>query len=386
MSGNDIPNTKKRKWVVLALLLVAFAIIAYIVVSLITGTGFIQLPNLFSSRASEITVGEFNFDVGRNRSFARMDRSVAAVGTLGVQVLDNEGSETLRDSFRMSQPAITSSGGRCIAFDIGGTSIRVFNASQVTASIETDGRIVSASINRNGWFCVVTQDIGGFRGNVTVYNGMGLDVYRVNIGSGYIVSAQLSPDNKNLVIHSLIDTGSRVTFYRDIDTEVDPYHMYDLYDELIIDIMYLPNGDVLAISTDSLVLISSNIGSIELYSFFDKRLGGYTFDGEFIALHIYDFGVGFHGRLVSLDMDGSILKEVTTDWELISMSAVDKSLVILKGDGLSFYNEELEVFPVSANSLSAAGANRVLAVGDGVAVATSDNSAVVLVREEPPEE
>jgi len=386
MSSDDNSKGKKRKWVILALLLVAFAIIAYITVSLLTGTGFVQLPGLFSARTPEITVDEYNFNVGRNRSFAGMGGYVASVGTLGVQVLDGEGRETLRDSFRMVRPAIVSSGARSIAFDIGGTSVRVFSPTIITTSLETDGRVVSASINRNGWFCIVTQDSGGFRGTVTVYNSLGIDVYRVNIGSGYAVSAHLSPDNKNLVIHSLIDNGSRITFYHGIDTEVEPAHAYDLYNELVIDLLYLPNGDVLTISTDSLSIIGSTGGRDEIYSFSDKRLGGYTFDGEFIALHIYDFGIGIQGRLVAIGTDGTILRELTTDWELLSMSSVGSSLVILKGDKLSFYNEELETFSVSAGGLSAAGANRVLAISEGVALATSDNSAVVLVQEEPLDE
>jgi len=386
MSGDDIPKKKKYTWVILALLLVVFAVVVYIVISIITGAGFLQLSGLFSSRVPVITVDELNFDVGRSRSFAHMEGSVAAVGTLGIQVLNNEGRESLRDSFRMARPAIISSGGRGLAFDIGGNTVRVFSPMQVTTSLETEGRIVSASINQNGWFCLVTQDGGGLRGTVTVYNSMGLDVYRVTLGSGYALSALISENNKNLVILSLTDTGSRVTFFHDIDTEVDPYHMFDLTDELIIEIKYLPNGDVLAISMDSLLLIGSNEGSTELYTFTDKRLGGYTFDGEFFVLHLYDFGIGFHGQLVTIGLDGAILKELTTDWELLSLSAIDKSLVILKGDGLSFYNEELETFQVSANSLSSAGANCVIAVSEGVAVAASDNSAVVLRKDYPVDE
>jgi len=386
MSGDDIPKRNLRKWVILTFLLIAFAIAAYIVVSLITGTGLIQLQSLFSSRVPAITVDEFNFDVGRNRSFAHMDSSIASVGTLGVQVLNAEGRETLRDSFRMSQPAIISSGGKGVAFDIGGTTLRTFSQTQVTTTIDTDGAIVSASINRNGWFCVVTQEGGGLRGTVTVYNSMGLDVYRVNVGSGYVLFAQLSDNNRNLVILSLTDNGSRITFFHGIDAEEEPDHMVDFPDELIVDIKYLANGDVLALSMNSLLLVKSTGVSTELYSFNDKRLGGYAFDGEFAVLHLYDFGIGFTGRLVTIDSDGVILSELTTDWELLSISAIENSLVILKGDGISFYNEELVAFPVSADSLSAVGANRVLAVGDGVAIATSDNSAVVLLREDPIEE
>jgi len=181
---------------------------------------------------------------------------------------------------------------------------------------------------------------------------------------------------------NLTDNGSRISLYHDIDTEEEPFELFDRYGGLIIDIMYLPNGDVLAISTNSLFLVESSGEGNMLYTFADKRLGGYAHDKDFIALHLYDYGVGNQGRLLTLHADGTILGEISLNREIISMSAVDRSLVVLRNDGVMFYNGELEEFPVAADSISVAGANRILAVSGSVAVATSDNSAVVVRREE----
>jgi len=383
MSGDNIPKRKKRRFISFIILLVVLAILTIIIVSTLSngGLGSSRLLGFFSPRTSEISVDEFNFDIGRARMFAGIDGSVAAVGTLGVKVLDAEGRETLRDSFRMNQPVISSSGDQCIAFDIGGTSVRVFNRTQVTSSIETDGTVVSASLNPNGWFCIVTQEGVGYRGIVTVYNSSGSEVYKVSLGSGFILSAELSHDNKTLAILNLIDTGSRITFY-DLDVEDEPINRFDYSGGLIFDVVYLPNGDVLAFSTDLLFIVERSGNSRILHSFHDNRLGGYAYDKNFIALHLYDYGVGFQGQLITFNTDGTILGEIASDREIISMSAVDNSLIILKSDGITFYNHELEAFPVSAESISAAGANRVLAISEDVAVATNDNSAVVIRREE----
>jgi hypothetical protein len=385
MSGDDNLKKKKSRFIRLAFLLVVFSIFALVLITLIPafGSNTSRLSGFFSPRVRDITVSEFNFDVGRDRLFTHMGDTVAAAGTLGVQVLDADGRETLRDSFRMTQPAIASSGGRCIAFDIGGSAVRVFSASQVYASLETEGAVVSASINRNGWACVVTQEGGVLRGVVTVYNSTGNMVYRVTMGSGFVLSAKLSPDNKNLAILNLTDDGSRITFYHGIDTQEDDADArFELSDELIIDIRYLSNRDVLAISTDSLLIVDNSGSGRQLYEFPDRHLGGYIIDGDFIALHLYDHGIGHQGRLVTLLMDGTILGEMELDREIISMSSVRDSLIVLKNDGLYSFNKELIEFPLSVENLSAAGASRVLAVSEDVALATSDNSAVVIRREE----
>jgi len=384
MSGDDNPKKRKRRLVSLIILLVSFAGIALFVVLLISGTGSCssQLSGLFQRRLPVITVNEFNFDVGRDRVFASVEGSIAAAGTLGIQVLDAGGSETLRDPFRMTRPALTGSGDRCIAFDIGGSAVRVFSPEQIGTSLEFDGAIVSASINKNGWFCVVTQESGGSRGVVTVYNSTGTKVYGVVLGSGYILSAELSADNKNLAVLNLTDTGSRITFYHGIDVNDEHDWQFDLDGGLIIEIKYLYSGDVLAISPESLFLIESSGSKKDLYTFSDKRLGGYTYDGDFIALLLYDYGLGHRGRIITLLTDGTILGEMVTDREVISMSAVGKSLVVLQSDNLLFYSEELDEFPVSEDNLSVAGAGRVLAINEDTALATNDNSAVVFRREE----
>ena len=377
MGGDDKPNRKIRRWLILAILLVAFVALVMIVFSLLPG-GWLG----FSQRSPGFTVNEFSFDVGRNRVFAHADDSVAAVGTLGAQVFNTSGRETLRDSFRMSHPAIVEAGHSFLAFDIGGSTVRVFSTTQILSSIETEGTIVSASINKNGWFCIVTQEMSGLRGAVTVYNSLRVDVYKVNLGS-YVLSAHLSHDNKSLAILTLTDSGSRVTFYHGLEIDKnDPDYRFDLPGGLIIDIRFLPNGDILAVSTDSLFLIESSGNSRTLYEFTDKRLGGYSYNDGFVALHIYNYGIGYSGQLVTVGYDGTVLGVLDLDKEIVSISSSNSSLIVLRSDGLIFFDKNLEEYPVDIDHISTAAANRILALSDDAALVTSDHSAVVIRREE----
>jgi len=383
VSGNRYPLRKIRKILSFAFLLILLSVFAVIIASLILGYGFPPswILNIFSRRVSPITVNEFSFDIGRANTFANLDGSVAAAGTLGIKVLDAGGIETLREPLRFIEPAISSYGNRCIAYDLGGTSIRVFEKTQVISTLETSSTIISASLNHNGWFCVVTQGTGNFKGTVAVYNNAGDNVYRVNLATGYALSTQLSYDNKTLAILTLAETGSRILYYN-LDSEDDPAFIYELIDGLIIDIVYLRNGNVLALSTDSLFIVDNAGSGTDLYTFIDKRLGSYTINNDFIALHLYDHGLGHRGRLITLLIDGTVLGELSLDREIISMSAFNSSLIILRNDGVAFFNKELEEFEASIDNISAAGASMVLAVREDTALATSDNSAVVIRREE----
>ena len=373
---------KKHKLLGIAFSALSLAILIYVAIALISGRGLnlTWLTNLFSARTPVVIADEYHFDVGRDRVFARLDGTLVAAGSLGIQVLDLSGGELLRHPFRMSHSAIAATGGRAIAFDIGGSAAHVFSSNQIIASKEVSGVIVSASINQNGWFCLSTQDGMGYRGITTVYNNTGNAVYEVYKGTGYILSAELSPDNRSLAVLNLTSSGSRITFYHGLNKE-EADGVFDLRDGLIIDIRYLSGGNVLAISTNSLIIVNRDGVGEEIFDFSDVHLGGFDFDDGFILLHLLDYAIGNRGRIVILRDNGTLVGEVPTDREIVSMSFDGGSLAVLHSDSLVFFSIEHDEFSVSAEYASASGANSVLTIGDGAVVAVGDHSAVVF-REE----
>jgi len=379
MFGNRKPMNKWRALVGIMFSLVSLIVLAYIAVSLISGRGLglSRVTSLFSARTPVDIAEDLEFDVGRDRVFADLGGSIAAAGSLGIQVLDFSGNELLRDSFRMTSPAIRSKNGRAVAYDIGARDVRVFNRSQVITSVEANGAIISASINRNGWLCVSTQESAGLRGFVNVYNDRGNAIYRVSLASGYAFSAVLSPDNRSLAVLNLMDEGSRIAFFHGLSRDVHDSE-FILPGELILDISYLQNDSLLAVSTNMLITLDRSGTGTVLYDFFDRRLGGFLVGDGVIVLYLLDYGIGHAGRLITLSESGSVLGELVTNREIISMSQSDGYLAVIKNDGLVFYNNELEELSFEGEAPSVAGLTDVLVFGDGLALATNDHSAIVV--------
>jgi len=378
MTGDERPRKKKRRLLRIVGSLLSLAVLTYIAIVLISGRGLSLswLTDLFSDPEPVEMADEFHFEVGRNRVFAFLGDSLAAAGSLGVQVLDIGGNETLRDPFRMSKPAISALNGRAIAFDIGGSAVRVFDRATIVSSIKTNGAIVSASINQNGWFCVCTLGGGGFKGVVTVYNEKGNPVYSASLSSGYVLSAGLSPDNGSLAVLNLTGSGSRITFYHGLSNE-SADGAYDFPGGLIVDIWYAPDGELFAITTESIINVNKNGTGKELYAFTGRRLGAFAFEDDFFALHLLDYGVGYRGQLVTLSPDGNLLGELATDRELVSMSSGGGYLAVLRSDGLGLFGAKLEEYPTSVERMSTTGASLILSLGGGAALAAGDHSAAV---------
>jgi len=390
MSGDDNPKhgkSKTRKLFFLIFWLVILLALVLIVLSLVPGSrpGQSMLSQMLSLRAPSISVSEFNFEVGRDRVFAHSNGSIAAAGTFGLQVLGPDGQETLRHSFRSATPAIYENNGFFITYDIGGSSVYVFNSSGILSTVDASGLIVSASINKNGWFCIVTQERGSYRGTVSVYNSNGARVYEVKVGSGFVLSAELSPDNKNLAILSMADTGSQITYYGGIDSHKDePDEIYRFGNRIVIDIKFIAGAEILAVSTQAVQFIdfSGNTRNNWQNLFEGKRLAGYTISDSYIAVHLYDYAIGYSGKITTISFDGTVVGEIESSFELVSMSSIKDTLVILQSDGSVFFDKYLNQFQAAETSVSVATAEHTLALSEDMALVANDHFAVVIRRGE----
>ena len=378
----DEERSSKKSFTIIRIVitLVFLAILAFIAFTFISGRGFNfdWFTNLLFPNEHREVADELFFNVGRGRVFADLETSVAAAGSLGVQVLTYGGTEIFRESFTMNSPAISYINGHAIVFDIGGKEVRVINDRGIIASITKNGQIVSASINQNGWFTVDSQEGEGYRGTTSVYDNEGRLVYRVNLSSGYILSSAISHDNNNLAVLNLTDYESKITFYNGLDKDYDD-GSFKLSTGLILDIRFLESGDLLAVTTDALIFIDPLVGSgWEVFSIDSMRLGGYIIGSDFIVLHLLDFGIGHRGKLILIDHFGNLYGEILTDRELISMSLLKDSLAVMFSDGLILLDRSLNPLPLSYDSLSASGVSQILALEGGATLVAGDRFAIII--------
>ena len=383
MSGKHLAeDTGKKKIGLLRIVLAAvtFIIIVYIGIALSTGfaPGLSWIAGFFPERITPIAADEYHFEVGRNRVFADLDGAAAAAGSMGIQVLNDVGLETLSDSLRFDFPAITSNGETAIAFDISGTAVRVFNSSEIIASFDSAGPIVSASINENGWFAVSAQEGGGYRGVVRAYNDRGAEVFRFFSGAGYILAAEISSDNRTLAVLRLTETGSQIIFY---DLSRGVYRsVFDYHDRIILDIRFVSGGSLLAVSTESIIYIDSNGNGRRVFDFSDKRLGRFTFGDNFVIIHLLDFGVGYSGTIMRVERNGQVSAELPTETDIIALTQRNGYLAVLWGDGPTFLDSHFGEIQHYEPAVPIMGATDFIFLNRYTALAAGEHSAVVVRR------
>jgi len=154
-------------------------------------------------------------------------------------------------------------------------------------------------------------------------------------------------------------------------------HEFILPGQLIVQMHFLSNGNLLAVTPNSLISIDRNGEGRELFEFQDGRLGGFLFEDGVIILHLLDYGVGHSGSLLRLDESGTVRAEMATENEILSMSYTAGFLAVLYSDGAVFYDNSFNESLVFHNQ-SLSGVSRIFALADGLAIGTGEHTAVAI--------
>jgi hypothetical protein len=310
---------------------------------------------------------------GYDTAFADMDGVLVAAGTFGFMVMDVDGSQIARESFKMDEPMVASAGGFAAVYDARGTDARIIGRRGGVVAIKAEAQIVAACVNKNGWLALSTLEGGAYKGGVTVYDAEGEPQYKWHSAKGYVLSSALADDGVRLAVLSVRGTGGAITLLN-LDSE-DVQAEYE-HSGVIMDIRHAEGGRVLAVAADSLVSVDAEgIGSV-ICDFAGKYLGGWAIgsDGT-AALLLLDYGVGDSGSLAAYGASGEALGEIRTDMRCSSLSVGGGHVAALWRDRIGVYDTALKS---EVEIWGAADFERVIARTDGSALAIGRGVAKVV--------
>jgi WD40 repeat protein len=367
---------KKHRLLKVTASVVMLAVISVTAAVLITNGGKINaegFTHLFSGTINITQAAEFSFDGGTGSVFADMDGGLAVCSGGGIQVYDVSARRMFIEAFEMTCPAVCSNGSVSAAYDLGGKLLKVFDLYGVTKSISAEGKIISASINKSSWLALCSQGSGGVKGRVTVYDANGETRYYWDSAEGYILSAAVSADNKSLAVLTLTEKGSRIVFFS--LSSPDEKGSCTLTGALVLEIRYLSDGRVLAVSKDALRVVKPDGSADVIKNYTDKYLVCYTIGSEnFTALALNDYLVGDQGSIVTVDRGGKVLGTLQTSRKILSISSSGDNAAVLYNDGLVIYDRTLKEIARFNNTV---GAEQTIMRSDGKALLISPHSAAV---------
>ena len=322
---------------VTTLILVAAAVLIFIYRDKLTKD---NLGDLFVQTQTQEEGEPFSYETGTDQVFAKAGKGLAIASSSGMQLLDADGRTVCHQIVSMSTPAVQASEHHAVFYDVGGTILRVAGFDGSYTDLDTQEAIISVTMNASGWMAVVTEE-AGYKGYVEVFNADLEPVYEWYSGSGYVLSAVVSPDNRGMAVLCAGAEGGRVVQFSFSSEEQQSEFLAP--DELLIDLAYMDADQLCALSESRVVFFDDKGGQTGEYAFNGAYLTDYEFGGdEFVTVLLSQYRSGNAIVLVNLDLNGELLGELTLQRDLLSLSAAGKQLLVLYSDGLTLYSDQLE--------------------------------------------
>ena len=305
-----------------------------------------------------------------NARFAAAGSGFAAVSDISCRLYGRNG-EILCTASR-SYPQLQAAGaeGCAAVWSEGGSGITLLRSTGA-ADLEFSGGVTAADINDAGTAVVLAGEIG-YKGSVTVIDKENNAVYRVYIGSGYPVDADISPDSDRVAVLCLTAEGSAVSVY---DTDREELHAeYSEVGKSCFDLEYLSDGRLLLISAQQATFLKDDGKLLGELSFEGEFLKGYAAGDGFAVLLLGRYKAGSAGRVLLTDTAGNPLRYLDTEAETEGISAAGKYLAVRYSDETVVYDTELNVL---GSLQDTAGIQAAVMRADGSAVIISGGKAAV---------
>ena len=274
---------------------------------------------------------EYVFDAGSGQVFATAGRGLAVAASSGFEMMDSNGDITVSHLFQMPTPAIAAGDDFAVFYDLGGTNMAVARFNGSIQELTPAGNIISVTVS-DGGYIAVTTDCTGYRGLVTVYDTNLEPVYEWYSSSAWVISGEVSPDSRELVVLSYTSSGSEVRFFNLSKTEQQA--AFSASDTVLLDVHWFSQAQLCAYSTEQAFFFNSRGQWSDTFDFSGQYLTDVTFDGEgYVTFALSPYRAGTTSRLVSLDSSGKILGTAEVQSEIVSLTSAGTEVLVLCPDG-----------------------------------------------------
>lgn len=147
---------------------------------------------------------KLNFQTGVEYDMVAYGKEMLLVNNEGVYAIDKSGREAWSAVSAATSPYAQVSGRYIMIADINGKEAKTFRKEKIVSEIKTENEILCATVNKNGYIAVATNELG-YKGMVLLYDKGGKELFRWYSGSGYIGDVALSPNNKLTVAQIMTD-------------------------------------------------------------------------------------------------------------------------------------------------------------------------------------
>ena len=336
---------------------------------------FVRYLDVKNQDASE----RITFDAHSANQYADLHGALAIASVSGLRVYSDKGDEQAAVLASLSAPQIDCGGKYAMAYDAGGYGLVAAHASKgEVLNISTTEPIFDADIAPDGSICYVSTE-SGYKTVAYVYNERQQMIYRWLSSSQFLPLCTVNSGAKTLACVSLGQSGgiyeSSVVLLKTDSDQIEK--TVSLGNELIYDLEFTDNDTLCAVGENSISYLTSSGERMGKYDYDDAYLKDFSFGGSgFLTLTLNMYKAGNRYRVVTVGTDGEEIGSLSTDAQILDVSAAGVYVAVLTAKNLTIYNAALEQYAEQENTGSA---TNVVMRDDGSAILLGSGQGTLFV-------
>lgn len=326
--------------------------------------------------ATEVTI---NFDADNFNRFEIISDNFCVISPDNISVYKLSGKSVVSSPVLLRNPAVSSSGSRFLAYDLGGLNFYVGNRKKILYSQQLETKIINANMNASGHFSVVT-DVEDAKNLVTFYNSNFKPIYKFYSSEKYIFDAAISPNAKTGAILTYgTENGafhSTLSFCR---TNAEGFYSEaSLGSSMPLRVSFQSDRKVLVICDDRTLLFNSDGTLISETSHNGLSLKAYSEAYKnHTAVLLDNYENGGNTQVVLINNDGSESGRLDFDEDIYSISSAGNYTALQFSDKCAVYKNDLSLhseFPITADIA------KCIVNADGSVISIGENFATLYVK------
>ena len=336
---------------------------------------FVRYLDVKNRDASE----RITFDAHSANQYADLHGALAIASVSGLRVYSDKGDEQATVLASLAAPQIDCGGKYAMAYDAGGYGLVAAHASKgEVLNISTTEPIFDADIASDGSICYVSTE-SGYKTVAYVYNERQQMIYRWLSSSQFLPLCTVNSGAKTLACVSLGQSGgiyeSSVVLLKTDSDQIEK--TVSLGNELIYDLEFTDNDTLCAVGENSISYLTSSGERMGKYDYDDAYLKDFSFGGSgFLTLTLNMYKAGNRYRVVTVGTDGEEIGSLSTDAQILDVSAAGAYVAVLTAKNLTIYNAALELYAEQENTGSA---TNVVMRDDGSAILLGSGQGTLFV-------
>ena len=305
--------------------------------------------------------------------FAALDGSLVTVAANQIRVLDERSRVLYQTGVRFLHPDLVSGGGVAVAYDIGGTTMYVVDSKGLRWQKETEGELITVSVNPNG-YVTASYNKNGAKAAVTVWDSEGNEKFTFNSSQRFVMTAALGRDDRTLAAVTMGQEDGKfqsflVLYHINSEKEVATTPI----DGGVTYALETMQKTFCAVTEQGLYMLDTNGAVKTSYSYGGQFLRRCVMgDGGWATLLLSRYKSGGYASLITVDDEGNELGGCDVDGEVLDISSAGRYVAVLFSDRLIIYDKYLTEV---ATLPDVSEARAVLMRSDGSAVLAGASSA-----------